>query len=152
MKSIEVRFEQDGTLELIEVLVRAPERNEETDALMERISGKPPNLLTVTETDGTQRRIAVGDVVSVSVSGKESQIVTEGAVYTVRQSLQRLEAVLGEEKFVRISRYELVNLEKVTKYDFTLNGTLRLELAGGIETWASRRCIPDIRRRINGKG
>ncbi len=34
----------------------------------------------------------------------------------------------------------------------TISGTLRLELEGGMETWASRRCIPEIRRRLKGKG
>ena len=46
---------------------------------------------------------------------------------------------------------EIVNLDKVLRYDFTLAGTLRLELTGGIETWASRRCIPVIRKRLQGK-
>ena len=63
-----------------------------------------------------------------------------------------LEDILDKQRFVRISRYEIVNLEKILKYDFTVAGTLRIELTGGMETWASRRCIPAIRRRLTGKG
>ena len=59
--------------------------------------------------------------------------------------------MLDKKHFLRISRFEIVNLNKVLRYDFTLAGTLRLELAGGIETWASRRCIPAIRKRLLGK-
>jgi DNA-binding LytR/AlgR family response regulator len=95
--------------------------------------------------------IARDDVVSVSVTGKQAQIVTEEGRYTVRQSLQSLESELDPDRFLRVSRHELVNMDKVERYDFTVNGTLRLELAGGMETWASRRCIPAIRRRLNGK-
>ena len=51
-----------------------------------------------------------------------------------------------------IKKFQIVNLAKVRRYDFTVAGTLRLELAGGMETWASRRCIPEIRRRLKGKG
>ena len=65
--------------------------------------------------------------------------------------IHSLKSALDAQRFVRISRYELVNLDMVRKFDFTLGGTLRLELAGGMETWASRRCIPAIRARLKGK-
>ena len=152
MKKPEIRFERDPSLERIEVLVRAPERNEGVEELLERLSGNSPDLLTVTGTDGSVCRIPEEDIVSVSVTGKQVQIITESGSYTARQSLQSLEERLDGEKFIRISRYELVNLLKVRKYDFTLGGTLRLELAGGMETWASRRCIPNIRRRLKEGG
>jgi DNA-binding LytR/AlgR family response regulator len=151
MKKINVRFEQDLSLEHIEVLVRASERDGDTEAVMARVSETPPEPLTVTDPDGLLRVIARDDVVSVSVTGKQAQIVTEEGRYTVRQSLQSLESELDPDRFLRVSRHELVNMDKVERYDFTVNGTLRLELAGGMETWASRRCIPAIRRRLIGK-
>lgn len=80
------------------------------------------------------------------------RIVTDdGESCTLRQPLQSIENALDGVKFVRISRYEIVNLDKIQKCDFTLNGTLRLELTGGIETWVSRRSIPSIRRRLSGR-
>ena len=102
----------------------------------------------MTAVDGTGIRIDPDEIVSVSVYGKLSQIVTEEERHTVRQTLQSLESKLQNGRFVRISRHEIVNLDKVKKYDFTLGGTLRLELAGGMETWASRRNIPLIRKKL----
>ena len=152
MKEIRVRFEQDEKLENIEVTVRAAMRDEELEALLERIAPKAPAELTVTDANGAACRLSMDEVIMVSVSGKYTQIVTQGANYTLRQTLQGLEEILDPRRFVRISRYEIVNLEKVRKYDFTMTGTLRLELAGGLETWASRRCIPAIRKRLNSRG
>ena len=71
-------------------------------------------------------------------------------IYTAKQSLQSLEKLLGR-SFLRISRFELINLQKVRKYDFTIMGTLRVEFEGGMETWASRRYIPLIRARLSGE-
>ena len=150
LKEIVPRFERDETLDRIEVLVRAPERDAQVDALLARISGEEPERLTVTAEDGTRRRLAVADVLTVSVTGNVTRLVTEDASYALRQPLQSLELSLPAGKFVRVSRYELVNVDKILRYDFTLAGTLRLELAGGMETWASRRCIPAIRRHLNG--
>ena len=53
--------------------------------------------------------------------------------------------------FLRVSRFEIINLKKVRKYDFTLVGTLRVEFDNGMETWASRRYIPLIKERLSGE-
>lgn len=151
MRPIKVRFRRDQSLDCIDVLVRAPERDRDTEALLARIAQLPPEQLTVTGEDGAVHRLAREDIVFVSVEGNRARIVTEKGNYSLRQSLQSLESQLDGERFVRVSRYELVNMDKIVKYDFTVNGTLRLELTGGMETWASRRCIPAIRKRLNGK-
>ena len=148
MKKIRVLFEQEPTLDEIEVTVRASECDAEVAALLERVNGRSSEPLVVTDTDGALIKIDPDDVVSVSVSGKYAQLVTEKNRYTLRQPLQTLESMPEFDRFVRISRYELVNVDKVVKFDFTLGGTLRLELAGGMETWASRRNIPLIRKKL----
>ena len=62
--------------------------------------------------------------------------------------MNEIEKKLTDKRFVRISRYEIVNLDKIIKYNFTLGGTLRLEFSSGMETWASRRNIPIIRKKL----
>ena len=151
MKKITVRFEPDPTLDHIEVLLRAPERDEEVEALLERLSGHSPETIPVFDGNGNLRALSPGEIISASVEGKLVNIVTEDGSWYTRRTLQSLEEELDGRRFLRISRYELVNLEKVLRYDFTLAGTLRLELTGGMETWASRRCIPSIRKRLLGK-
>lgn len=148
MKKIRIQFEQDAALDNIEVIIRAAARDDDVAALIGRISAEPPKSITVTEHDGTLIKITPQDIVSVSVCGKLVQIVTEKDRYTVRQPLQSFESRPEFQQFVRISRYEMINLDKVIKFDFTLGGTLRLELAGGMETWASRRNIPLIRKKL----
>jgi len=150
MKKIKVRFEQDAALDCIEVTVCASEQDSEVTALMERISEQPARMLLLTGLDNTALCIDMDDIIFASVLNKMTQIVTERGSYTARQPLNVLEGRL-DGSFIRVSRHELVNLNKVVKYDFTLDGTLRLEFADGMETWASRRCIPAIRRRLNGK-
>ena len=148
-RRIRIVFEEDPAITDIEVLVRAPVRDGETEALLERIKEPPPGSLIVSDTDGAVRKIDQTGIVSVSVNGKLVQIVTEEDRLTVRQPLQSIEDKLDGKRFVRISRYEIVNLDKVVKFDFTLGGTLRLELTGGMETWASRRNISQIRKKQN---
>ncbi|MCR4780251.1 MAG: LytTR family transcriptional regulator DNA-binding domain-containing protein [Ruminiclostridium sp.] len=151
MKRINIRFERDETLENIEVLIRASEEDAEVRDIAERINSAGLQSIAVTDGSGTLDIVPVSDIILLSVNDKQVSIITEKNRFTARQPLSSLEGSLDPARFVRISRYEIVNLTKVVRYDFTLGGTLRIELAGGMETWASRRCIPQIRRKLAGK-
>ena len=152
MDKPEIRLEIDPGLDHVSVVIRAPEENEEVTALLRQLGGAPPGVVTVFDGEGAVHTVAVEEIILASVSGKLVNIVTGDGRWFTRRTLQSLESELNEERFLRISRYELVNLDKVLRYDFTVAGTLRLELAGGVETWASRRCIPSIRKRLLGRG
>ena len=152
MKNIRIRFEQDPALADIEITVRASGQDAEVTALMEKITGRESRTLTVLDGRGNLKTLAESEIILASVDGKSVRIITADGKWLSRQTLQSLEETLDSRTFIRISRYEIVNLRKVTRYDFTISGTLRLELEGGMETWASRRCIPEIRRRLKGKG
>ena len=151
MKQVHVRFEPEPSLDRIEIVIRAPEEDEQVDAIRSRLAGFAPDTVLAFDQNEIQHMIPVGDIVSAAVNGKLVNIVTEGGSYYTRQPLRNMESILCSRRFVRISRYEIVNLAKVVNFDFTLSGTLRLELVGGMETWASRRCIPLIRKRLLGK-
>ncbi len=151
MKRIELRFEPDPALDHIEVLIRASEDDGQVASLRRLLSDPPADTLAVYDGHDNLRLVAAEDVVLISADGRVVRVVTESGRYYMKQSMRTLEDTLDAHRFVRISRYEIVNLAKVVSFDFTLAGTLRLELRGGMETWASRRCIPAIRRRLLGK-
>ena len=151
MDKLSVRFERDPSLDHIDVVVRAPEQDAAVTELMDKLSGNPPDTLTVFDGYGNIRSLRAEDIILASVDGKLVNVVTADGSWYTRRTLQSLEEALDPRRFVRISRYELVNIGKVVRFDFTIGGTLRLELMGGMETWASRRCIPAIRRRLTGK-
>ncbi|MBQ9437958.1 MAG: LytTR family transcriptional regulator DNA-binding domain-containing protein [Lachnospiraceae bacterium] len=151
MKKINIRFEKDIALKTIEVLFRASERDREVEALMGKLAASGSENIPVTDGNGIVNVVRASDIVLLSVNGKSVNVITEEDRFTAKQSLGSLEECLDPSRFVRISRFEIANLAKVVRYDFTFSGTLRIELAGGIETWASRRCIPLIRKRLAGK-
>jgi len=151
MKPIRTRFEPDPALDAVEVVVRAPALDPEVQAILDGLGADKPSSLIVWDTDGAMLAMPVSRIVSVSVVGRQVIVVTTDGRFLSRQSPSSVEDALDPKRFLRISRFEIVNLEKVRRYDFTLSGTLRLELVGGMETWASRRCIPLIRKRLQGK-
>jgi len=152
MKKINVRFERDASLKEMEVIIRAPEEDDEVRELIELVSGNREDTLVVLDDSGNAHVIRMGEIILASVNGRRMNIITPNGSYYLRQTLQGLEEKVDGRRFIRISRYELVNLDRVRRYDFTVAGTLRVELEGGMETWASRRCIPAIRKYLKERG
>ena len=149
MKRVKLIFEEDDSLEDIEVTVRASERDGQVDGLIASL-GSGSSTVTVTDENGAVKTVKSDSIRLISVNDKQLNIVTEEGTYTMRRSLQSIESILDPKQFMRISRYELINLSKVEHYDFTLRGTLRIEFGNGVEAWASRRCIAAIRKRLKG--
>ncbi|MBQ1453610.1 MAG: LytTR family transcriptional regulator DNA-binding domain-containing protein [Ruminococcus sp.] len=150
MKKLKLRFEQDKTLDKIEIIVRAAEKDAQVTALLESLSKDEPVKLTVLDSGNRASVIDEKDIVFVAAEGKLVRVVTTEGIFKAKQSLQSIESILSR-TFLRVSRFEIINLKKVRKYDFTLVGTLRVEFDNGMETWASRRYIPLIKERLSGE-
>lgn len=150
MKKINVRFERDRTTDDIDVVIRAAEKDDQIVSLIEKLSTRESVKLTVLDRNNCSCVIDEDEIVFVSADGKNVRITATNGIYRAKQSLQSIEELLSR-KFLRVSRFELINLSMVRKYDFTLMGTLRIEFENGMETWASRRYIPQIKQRLSGE-
>ena len=150
MKKINVRFERDKTTDDIDVVIRAAEKDDQIVSLIEKLSTRESVKLTVLDRNNCSCVIGEDDIVFVSADGKNVRVTATSGIYCAKQSLQSIEELLSR-KFLRVSRFELINLSMVQKYDFTIGGTLRIEFNNGMETWASRRYIPLIRQRLSGE-
>ncbi len=150
MKKINVRFEVDKTTDDIDVVIRAAEKDDQIVSLIEKLSARGSVKLTLLDRNNCSCVIDEDEIVLVSADGKNVRVTATGGIYCAKQSLQSIEELLSR-KFLRVSRFELINLSMVRKYDFTIGGTLRIEFKNGMETWASRRYIPLIRQRLSGE-
>ena len=148
MKKINVRFESDKTLDSIDIVIRARECDTQVSEIIKGLTSRETVKLTVFDSNNCQTLIDENDIVFISADGKNSNVITTNGKYRAKKSLQKIEEMLSD-KFLRVSRFEVINLEMVKKYDFTLVGTLRVEFKNGVETWASRRYIPLIKERIS---
>jgi len=152
MKRVNVRFEADGDRRDIDVLFTASEEDSQVTALMERIRDPLGGTWEVRDGHGAPVTLPEGRIISLSADNKKLKIVADDGIYWLKMPLQDAEKALNPSLFLRVSRYEIVNLSKVKRFDFTVSGTLRVELENGTETWASRRSIPAIKERLQKKG
>ena len=148
MKRVNVRFEKEQGRRDIDVLFTASEVDNQVAVLMNRVADPLSVTWEVRDDDGAAVTLQEDEIVTISVDSKRLRIVADDGVYWLKMSLQDAERALNPSMFLRVSRYEIVNLHKVRRFDFTITGTLRVELEDGTDTWASRRFIPAIKERL----
>ena len=143
---MKVEIRVDPALSEPEAVIYAPRVTPELEALAQSLSREAPRLTAYTER-GAQF-IPLSDVLRLYAERQQVLLQTAQGVYTVRQRLYELEEQLSPHRFVRISNSEIVNARMITGMDFSLTGTIRLSLRGGVETYASRRYVARIRKQF----
>ncbi|MBO7662462.1 MAG: LytTR family transcriptional regulator DNA-binding domain-containing protein [Clostridia bacterium] len=88
------------------------------------------------------------DIIRVYVEARKVRICTGEGVYDSRKTLAWLETVLNPDRFVRISRFEIVNIRKIARFDFNIAGTVQIVFDDGSVTWAARRHVRAIQQAL----
>ena len=148
MKLINVRFEKDKGRRDIDVLFTASEVDGQVAALMNKVADPISAMWEVDDESGATVTLSEEDIIIVSVDNKRLRITADDGTYWLKMTLTDIETALNPSMFLRVSRYDIVNLHKVQRFDFSVAGTLRIEMEGGREAWASRRFIPAVRERL----
>jgi DNA-binding LytR/AlgR family response regulator len=151
MKKIHVKFDLDRNARDIKVLVTASEKDEQVCDLMNRLEDPLAGKIAVYDTDGAMTTIQETDIISISTDKRRLAIRAGSGTYKLKTTLKDLRRQLHPQMFIQISRFEIINLEKVRRFDFTVTGTLLIEMEDGTTTWASRRLIPEIKDRLTRK-
>lgn len=131
-----------------EAILYAPEVTPQLEAVARMLSEGGEERLTVWSERGASF-IPLSDILRLYAERQSVLAQTADATYTVRQRLYELEERLAPHRFVRISNSEIVNARKIAGMDFSLTGTIRIRLRGGLETYASRRYVSRLRKQFD---
>ena len=135
-----------------EILILAGEETEQLRQLLDQL--KHMQLDPVAVWRGEERlTVQQGEFLRFYADGKGISAQTQGGVYECRLRLYELEERLDQNRFVRISNSEIVNLDRVTALDLSLSGTIRMTLDGTVQTYVSRRYVKKIKETLGlGRG
>jgi two-component system, LytTR family, response regulator len=82
----------------------------------------------------------------LEAAGKYVRVYAGSQVYTLRDSLGRLGGLLDPERFLRISREAIVNLDRVRAIETWFHGDYQLRLDGGEVLRSTKSFREDLKR------
>ena len=140
---MKIEFRREPEAAEVRVLVTAAERTPEVEALLRRIRALPAVIAYDAHGEVPLR---AEEIIRIYTEGRRVRVDSDRGSFLLRCRLYELEERLSDADFVRISNSEIVQKGRILRLDFSLTGTIRLMLEGGIETYVSRRYVSRIRR------
>lgn len=112
----------DRSVEEIEVLITAQERNRKVDALYQHIvEFDKSRLETLTAyRDDIAKIVNVADIFRIYTGNQKVYIQTHQGEYVIRYRLYELNEALDKKQFLRISNSEIVNVKKIRDIDLSI--------------------------------
>ncbi|MBQ6229510.1 MAG: LytTR family transcriptional regulator DNA-binding domain-containing protein [Eubacterium sp.] len=98
--------------------------------------------------DGGIKYISQREIYRIRKEGRKVYLDTADSSYPVNGTITKFENELDSERFFRISQSEIINLYKVSFFDFNMIGNVSVELDNGEKSWVSRRCVKPLRDKL----
>ncbi len=89
------------------------------------------------------------DFIRIYTENRRLCVMATSGRYESRITLREFEDLLDPGIFVRISRFEIVNLRKISSFDLSMAGTIRIIFSNGEETWVARRYVREIHTKLD---
>ncbi len=141
---MKIEFREDAAQREPKLLVVADARTDR----VERVLAELERMYSGTVQGYCEDRVSIlpqSSILRVWAEGAHVFCQTAERIYTLRARLYEMEAMLDAEHFVRISKCELVNKNKILRLDASLSGTVGVLLEGGVKTYTSRRYVARIK-------
>ncbi|MBR6469240.1 MAG: LytTR family transcriptional regulator DNA-binding domain-containing protein [Lachnospiraceae bacterium] len=150
-EKIKIGVSIDPECEQPQVLIKTAERTELIENIIKAVEqcarGGAPKI-TVYDGDKIVF-LDEADIIRVYVENRMLTVCASQGRYTSRMTLKEFEESLDDEVFVRVSRFEVVNLKRVVSFDMSIAGTIAITFEDGGETWVARRCVGNIREKLS---
>lgn len=132
------------------VLIRTDRKTQEVENIVHAIENcaDGSNPMIAGYRNGTMELLGQRDIIRVFVESRKVKICTAEGIYDFHKSLSFLEQMLNPERFIRISRFEIVNIRKIARFDFSIAGTVHILFDDGTVTWAARRYVHAIQQTL----
>ncbi len=141
---MQVEINIDSAVTEPKVIILTDRMTEEINELVRRIS-KPEARMIAGFRDDTVTLLDQDSVLRIYATNGKVFAAADNGEYLIRQRLYELEEQLRQDRFVRISNSEIINLKKVRHFDLSFSGTICVSLSDGTVTYVSRRYVSKIK-------
>lgn len=137
----------DETIEETKVKIFAKEYSKEVENLKDLLADRLVDKIVVFKNKEVYI-ISHEDIIRIYAQDKNVFVKTKDGTFSSRLTIYELADRLDKNKFIRISRSEIVNLDFVKKLDLSFTGTIAVELINGDVSYVSRRNLKEFRKAL----
>ncbi len=131
--------------EVITVRVKkANELTEKIETLVKEYVGE--NKIVVFSEDETII-LELQEIECVTVIENKVWAITENGKFLIKSRLYEVEKILPS-SFIKINKSSVANVSKIKKFISTYSGAVNVEFKSGYTDYVSRRCLPQVKRRL----
>ncbi len=143
---MEIQIEKQQ-IKALQVIIRCFEENEQVRRLKAHIALFDSKLQAKDE-NGTCF-VNTGDVLYFESVDNRSFLYTADAVLEIPHRLYELELMLSDRDFLRISKSQIVNIQKIRSLHPELNRTITAVLCSGEKLTISRKYVPHLKQLLS---
>nr|WP_072536586.1 LytTR family DNA-binding domain-containing protein [Anaerococcus mediterraneensis] len=137
----------DETIDETMVKIFAKEYSKEIDQIKDLLTDRFIDKLVLFR-DKEVFIISHDEIIRIYAQDKNVFVKTKSGIFRSRLTIYELDARLDKNKFIRISRSEIVNLDFVKKLDLSFTGTIAVELINNDIAYVSRRKLKEFRKAL----
>ena len=120
------------------------ELTEKIETLVKEYVGE--NKIVVFSEDETVI-LEIKNIECVTVIDNKVWAITENGKYLIKNRLYEVEKLLPS-SFIKINKSSVANISKIKKFISTYSGSVNVEFKSGYTDYVSRRCLPQVKRRL----
>ncbi len=145
---MQVKIKIDKAFEDLQIHICHYEMTKEVKALAKDVSDFVNEKILGTDSCGNKVVLRPQEMIRFFAQDKKVYAKDEQGCYSVREKLYELEKMLDTERFIRVSKSEIVNIRKIKKLDMNMVGTIKIVFVDGTETYTSRRNVTNLKKKL----
>mgnify|MGYP003299618199 CR=1 FL=1 len=129
------------------ITARVKKANELTDRIENLVKEYVGENKIVAFSEDETVILEMKNIECVTVIDNKVWTITESGKYLIKNRLYEVEKLLPS-SFIKINKSSVANISKIKKFISTYSGSVNVEFKSGYTDYVSRRCLPQVKRRL----
>ncbi len=141
-----LKLEKDAAQNDIEIAIKYPEENKTIDDIVSFLKTYDTQIECYSKKG--IKKVNASDIYYIESNDKTAAVFCEKESYQANFRLYQLYEKLSDKGFVQVSKYCILNINKLDRFKPLLNSRMEVILTNGARIYINRNYLADIKRKF----
>ena len=147
MSEVKVSIDIDSQHEETTIIIRCKEMDDSIKSIVDFINGQGTRFLVGQKGD-MRHILKPTDIYYFHTANDTVSAVTATGEFRLKEKLYELEEMLAPSQFIRLSKSVIANLDEMSRFEASFNGTLCVYFKSGAKEYVSRNYVNAIKESL----